>query len=169
MYVHTWIGYVHLDHNLAPTQLCDPSTRRDYQTSWHLYKQIVAGLQHCLHHRGYKKVQQIFLNLCLTIVAIVLTGAFEKVSRDLTLSGRSRISWRGIPVVLSEARSSTRTRPRLYGFNSYFSRVSKISFLLATVNQAPSPALKISNMVSYIHENHGSHSSTVLLISFNRP
>ena len=29
---------------------------------------------------------------------------------------------------------------------------SKISFLLATVNQAPSPALRISNMVSYIHE-----------------
>ena len=29
---------------------------------------------------------------------------------------------------------------------------SKISFLLATVNQAPSPALRILNMVSYIHE-----------------
>ena len=29
---------------------------------------------------------------------------------------------------------------------------SKISFLLAMVNQAPLPALMISNMVSYIHE-----------------
>ena len=29
---------------------------------------------------------------------------------------------------------------------------SKISFLLATVNQAPSPALRMSNMVSHIHE-----------------
>ena len=29
---------------------------------------------------------------------------------------------------------------------------SKISFLLAKMNQAPSPALRISNMVSYIYE-----------------
>ena len=48
-----------------------------------------------------------------------------------------------------------------------FRMPSKISFLLAKVNQAPSPALRISNMVSYIYEElniyiiiYGSHRSS---------
>ena len=55
------------------------------------------------------------------------------------------------------------TRPRSYGFIATFRVPSKISFLLATVNQAPSPVLRISNMVSYIHEEpwwYQLHSST---------
>ena len=71
-------------------------------------------------------------------------------------------------IILNEARSSTRTWPRSYGLNSYFSCALQIAFLLAKVNQAPSPALRISNMVSYIQrEPYGSHRSTIFLISFN--
>jgi hypothetical protein len=45
---------------------------------------------------------------------------------------------------------------------------SKILFLLATVNQAPSPALRMSTWLATFTMSHGSYSSTVLLIPFKR-
>ena len=44
--------------------------------------------------------------------------------------------------------SRDRARPRSYGFNGV---PSETLFLLATVNQAPSPALRTSNMVSHFN------------------